>query len=342
MAPVVRVEIALNLLESSRFSLIEWKQFAAEQAKQLTNGLDNSYTSSYLAQRQCLLHRLSGKTDLAFSALMNSLPHQSNRRLHASYGHTIIQRALNHIQLDQLDKAIATLATWRPGSTPLSAMEQVVLFRQQLIMGKILRYQGHFTASLQSLQISQGIAKTSQDTIFREDASDLVCNLADTFLELDDPPEAESRLRDAIERRLPSQGALIIALAECIFAQRRFVEVDNTLQPVFESDIKLTKVDELRLTILQAKLSHVQSQFPEAFRYWTQALGILRRLYVSSGRTTRIILLSQCHVLHHQGLFEVENRTRSHLDALDECAERNGAICWISGLRHWQHYLEYN
>lgn len=102
MLPVVRMEIACNLLESSRFSLMEWKQFAVDQAKELTNGLGDSYISSHIAQRQCLLRRLSGKTDLAFSALTDCFPHShhANRKLHATYGHTVIQRALNHIQLD--------------------------------------------------------------------------------------------------------------------------------------------------------------------------------------------------------------------------------------------------
>ncbi|KAL4934751.1 hypothetical protein BDV06DRAFT_229524 [Aspergillus oleicola] len=148
MTRMVRVDIALSLMESSRFSSIEWKQFVVNQAKELTIGLDDSYTRAHLTQRQCLLHWLSSAADLAFTALMDGLPHQANRRAHAIYGYTIIQQALNHIQLDKLDKAMASLATWRPVSQPHSAMEQVVLFHQHLIMGKVLRYQGGFTASL--------------------------------------------------------------------------------------------------------------------------------------------------------------------------------------------------
>ncbi|KAJ6116195.1 hypothetical protein N7523_005538 [Penicillium sp. IBT 18751x] len=337
---MVRVDIALNLMESSRFWVMEWKWFAVYQAKDFTIGLGDSYTDSHIAQRQCLLHRLAGETDLAFNILKDEFPHQANRKLHATYGHTIIQRALNHIQLDQLDKAMAALAAWQPVSQRHTVMEQVVLFRQHLIMGKILRYQGHFTASLQYLQRSQSITNTAKDLHFVEDASDLACNLADTYLELDEPAEAEGCLRAAIGSQAPKQGALIIALAECLFAQKRFVEVDEILRCLSQCQLKLMKMDKLRLAIVQAKLSHIRSQFEEAFRYWTEAMSNLRRFNLASGRTTRTILLSQCHVLHRQGLFDIETRTRHQLDALEECADRSGALYWISGLRHWLHYLE--
>ncbi|KAL3260481.1 hypothetical protein ABHI18_004548, partial [Aspergillus niger] len=75
-----------------------------------------------------------------------------------------------------------------------------------LLMGKILRYQGHFTASLQYLQGAQNITNTAKDLIFVEDASDLACNLADTYLELDDPAVAESCLRAAMKHQVPKQA----------------------------------------------------------------------------------------------------------------------------------------
>ena len=340
MTRKARVDIAHSLMESSRYSVMEWKQFAVSQAKELTLGLDDSDLRSQLAQRQCLLHRLSGETESAFTALMDGLPHKTNRRSHAIYGHTILQRALNHIQLDQLDKAIASLAEWQPVSQPHSAMEQVVLFRQYLLMGKILRYQGHFKASLQYLQGAQNITNTAKDLIFVEDASDLACNLADTYLELDDPAVAESCLRAAMKHQVPKQAALMIALAECLFAQERFVEVDEILRHISQCQLKLMKMDKLRQSIVQAKLSHIRTQFEEAFRYWTEAMSNLRRFTLASGRTTRIILLSQCHVLHCQGLYDIENRTRDQLDALERCAGMSGASYWVSGLRHWLHFLE--
>ena len=340
MIPMTRIVIALNVIESARFSVMEWKQSAIKHAEELTVGLDDGYMRSCLAQRQCLLHRLSGETDLAFIALTDSASYQGNRRLHAAYGHTVVQRALNHIQLDQLTQATELLGTWQPTSLAHSAMEKAVLFRQQLIMGKILRYRGYFIRSLSSLERSQNITDTAKDVIYLEDASELACSLADTYLELDDPAKAESCLQAAINHQALKQGALIIALAECLFAQNRLGEVEETLRCVFQFRLKLMKMDKLRLAIVQAKLSHVRSQFGDAFRYWTEAMSNLRRFNLASGRTTRIILLSQCDVLRRQGLFDLERRTRYQLDALEECADVGGALYWISGLRHWLGYLE--
>lgn len=132
----------------------------------------------------------------------------------------------------------------------------------------------------------------------------------------------------------------MIALAECLFAQQKFGEVDRTLHRVSQSRLKLMKMDKLRLAIVQAKVSHIRSQFDEAFRYWTETMCILSRFALASGRTTRAILLSQCHVLHCQRLYDIEKRTRDQLNALEECVDRSGALYWISGLRHWLDYLE--
>lgn len=340
MTPMARIDIALNVIESARFSVMEWKQSAIKHAEELTVDLDDGYMLSCLAQRRCLLHRLSGGTDLAFNSLTDGASYQGNRRLHAAYGHTVVQHALNHIQLDQLTKATQLLGTWRPASKAHSAMEQAVLFRQQLIMGKILRYRGYFKESLSYLERSRSITNTAKDLTYIEDASELACSLADTYLELDYPAKAESCLQAAINRQVPKQGALVIALAECLFAQKRLGEVEQTLRGVFKHRLKLMKMDKLRLAIVQAKLSHVRSQFGEAFRYWTEVMSNLRRFHLASGRTTRTILLSQCDVLHRHGLLDLERKTRDQLDALQECADVVGALYWISGLRHWLDYLE--
>ncbi|OQE47533.1 hypothetical protein PENCOP_c001G09023 [Penicillium coprophilum] len=340
ITPMARIDIALNVIESARFSHMEWKQSAIKHAEDLTVGLDDGYMRLCLAQRQCLLHRLSGEIDLASIALADGASYKGNRKLHAAYGHTVVQHALNHIQLDQLTEAMEVLRAWEPTSWANSAMEQTVLFRQQLIIGKILRYRGYFVGSLSYLERSQNIMNTPKGLNYIEDTSELACSLADTYLELDDPAKAESCLRAAIDRQASKQGILIIALAECLFAQEKLGEAERTLCRVSQCRLKLMKMDKLRLAILQAKLSHVQSQFGEAFRYWTEAMSNLRQFNLASGRTTRTILLSQCDVLKHQGLFDLERRTRNQLDALEECADAVGALYWIPGLRHWLNYLE--
>ena len=53
--------MALSLIESSRFSNMERERFAISQVEGLASSLDDRHTQSCLVQRQCVLHRLSGK-----------------------------------------------------------------------------------------------------------------------------------------------------------------------------------------------------------------------------------------------------------------------------------------
>lgn len=225
ISPIIKTDMALSLIESSRFSNMEWKRFAISQVEGLASSLDDRYTQSCLVQRQCVLHRLSGKTDFDIPILPDAVPGNADVRLHAALGHTRIQNALNHIQRDELSKAVYLLKEWRPIQQP-SAMEYVVLFRQNLIFGKIFRYQGRFSESLSRLKISRNIAQVAQDLTFCEDRCELTCNLADTYLELNKPAKAEVCLRAEMKSQ-DSNQALLVILADALFAQERFAEADT-------------------------------------------------------------------------------------------------------------------
>ncbi len=83
---------------------------------------------------------------------------------------------------------------------------------------------------------------------------------------------------------------------------------DKALQHMPQCQLILMKMDKLRLSIVEAKLSHIRSQSDEgAFRYRTKATSNLRQFTLASGRTTPIIPLSHCHILHHQGPIDIEN-----------------------------------
>lgn len=334
-----RTDMVLSIIEASRFSDMHWKRLAVDQAKVLTIDLDDNYAKSCLAQNQSLLHRLSGETNLAFSVLPHDVSGGVSGRLHATYGHTLIQRALNHVQVDQLDKATDLLKAWQPMPGPLTLIEQVVLFRQHLLLGKILRYRGDFTRSLSHLQMSINIKNTVENLIFLEDASDLVSNLADTYIELDCPGTAEICLRAELERQNSNHATLTVALAESMFAQEKFDEA-KALCLTLHPPLKLLKMEKLRLSIVQAKLSHVECQYDAAVNYWTAAMAHLNRFTLACGRTTRIILLSQRAILRRQGHPDLERQTSDHLSTLEIYAGACGALYWIAGLRHWLEYLE--
>jgi hypothetical protein len=159
-------------------------------------------TSDLVLHRECLLYRITGDMDHASHALDKApgqSPDQVDKRLHASFGHTAIQSSLNYIQLEHLVEAANVLDAWQPTSHSLSAMEEIVLFRKHIVLGKLLRYQGQFRESLANLETSKRMADQCKETTFLEDGSDLTSSLADTLLELGDPIRAENCLRAEIE-----------------------------------------------------------------------------------------------------------------------------------------------
>ncbi|KAK7416063.1 hypothetical protein QQZ08_012145 [Neonectria magnoliae] len=79
-------------------------------------------------------------------------------------------------------------------------MEEVVLFRKHMMLGRVLRFQGEFNESLTHLERSRKIAGQRKDLTFDEDLRDLICDLADTLRELDDPRKPYL-LKDASKRQ---------------------------------------------------------------------------------------------------------------------------------------------
>ena len=69
------------------------------------------------------------------------------------------------------------------------------------MLGRVLWFQGAFAESLVHLERARKTVEQRKDLIFDEDLRDLICDLADTLRELDDPATAEHHLRAEIERR---------------------------------------------------------------------------------------------------------------------------------------------
>jgi len=98
-------------------------------------------------------------------------------------------------------------------------------------------------------------------------------------------------------------------------------------------------MEKLRLSIIQAKLCHVNSDWEGAFRHWTDAIVAVSRFTMTNGYTTRIILLSICDILRCQGKQELELKSRNQFTALEKLARSAGVMYWVAGLRHWLNYL---
>jgi tetratricopeptide (TPR) repeat protein len=268
----------------------------------------------------------------AFAVLAGRFPNHASGRLHSCLGNLSIQRAHNHVQMDQLVEATGTLATWQPSVTP-SKMETVVLFRRHILLGKICRHQGNFNDSLNHLKRARHIASDCQGLTFFEDEKDLTCSFADTFLELDDPISGEECLRLHIKHHGPTQAGIFIALSEALFAQKRFKEAEQ-----FSHKARALRtssaIEEVRLFIAQAKICHVNLQLDQAFIYWTSALRAVRAFPLADGHATRIILQSQSDILRQQGRLDVQKQTLAQFEAVVDAGSK-GATFWIPGLRRW-------
>ncbi|EGE00904.1 hypothetical protein TESG_08186 [Trichophyton tonsurans CBS 112818] len=330
-----------------KFPGIAWKRFAIDQAKEIMHGLNDRYLEFCISQREPLLYRITGDMNRATSAIHNPLPgtcqFPGEILAHAGSGQIAMQRALNLTQIDELAIATDVLDTWQPLSRPPSLIEVATLFRKHIILGKILRYQGRFRESLASLEMSKNLANLQPNLFFDEDRCDLASNLGDALLELERFADAEHHLRTEIASRdeaCARAGPLLkLALAEALFAQERHAEAETICSEV-QSQTRLLRMEKLRLAVLQAKLSHVKSNWERAFNHWTEVMRIIVQFPLSHGHTTRIILLSICDILRHQGCHELELKSRDQLTTLEKLAGAGGTQYWIAGLRQWLEHLQ--
>ncbi|KND89334.1 hypothetical protein TOPH_06081, partial [Tolypocladium ophioglossoides CBS 100239] len=347
MANTVKQDIALTLIEASRFPGRRWKLLAVACAKEVTEGIDDAYIRICIAQRDTLLLRLAGSRQDAVDVINNLLaePNQQyggkmESLMHAAAGNASMQRAMNFFQDEQLTAAIKSLDSWQP--LHRTAAEEAVGFRMGILRARILRFQGHFNESLTCLE--RHMDHPSEGLIFYEDLPDLICEIADTLRELDAPLRAEQLLRNELargshEHRASTKSLLKLCLAESLYAQGRFLQSHEVCSDV-ERQPGLTKMGRLRLFITLAKLRHIECDWDAAFNHWTQALLVLNSFPPTSGLATRTIYLSTCDILRRQGRGELELAARANVTTLERLCENSEAKHWIAGLRHWLAFLD--
>lgn len=338
-----QVDLALTLLEASRFSTIGWKRFAISQSELVACGLEDPYLESCVGRSRRLLARLDGKVVKAVSGPQRPDHDRPtcilDKRMHSAAGQEIIQRSLDYIQTEAMAAAKATLEQWLPVGQP-SPMEDVVLVRKHILLGRILRYMGKFNESLASLEIARKTTERHGAAFFDEDLRDLVCELSDTLRELDDPVSAETQVRTELTRRQRSYGAapgkssLQLSLAEALFAQDRLNEAAALCLEV-KSRGKLLKFENLRLQIVLAKIRHVESDFEEASIYWNQALRAAEKYPMTNGRLTRVIILSARDALIQLGYGDLVHNSTKAAENLDKLAAADSVQHWIAGTRQW-------
>ncbi|ATY60543.1 hypothetical protein A9K55_006954 [Cordyceps militaris] len=270
-----------------------------------------------------------------------------DNRMHLAIGQEIVQQALNCVQVEDLSTAKGLLEDWSPLTETPSSIEQVVVFRKHMILGRILRFQGAFTESLAHFEKAQTTSEQCKDVTFDEDLRDLTCDYADTLRELDDTVSAELQLRAEITRRDYSdvslrRSLLDLSLAEVLFAQQRVSEAEELCLEI-ESRAGLLKYEQLRLHITLAKIRHIKLDDEGASSHWAKAMVAVGKFPNESG-VTRIIVKSVCDILRRQRVPVPDNnlldQSLQTLDSIDKLEKPGGIRCWIAGLRHWVDYLQ--
>ncbi|KAI0572219.1 hypothetical protein Alg130_10587 [Pyrenophora tritici-repentis] len=343
----VRADLALTLLEASRFPTMRWKRFAVGQSEAVAHGLDHPYLRLCVARSRCVLARLDGKMEQAVSSLQHrdhdKSKYPNDKRLHSAVGHIHIQQALNYIQTEAMSAAQAVLEQWSPIGQS-SSMENILLVRKHMLLGRVSRYMGNFKDSLAHLESARSTTERVGAALFDEDLSDLTCELSDTLRELDDPVSAERHLRIELARRqqrcstATGCSSLQLSLAEALFAQNRLAEATALCREV-QSRVKLLKFENLRLHFILAKIYHIESKFKEAFSCWSRAMDAIGKYPLTNGRLTCVIILSICDTLGHLGHTESIQGSMKAIDDLDKLENPDSVQHWIAGTRHWLSFL---
>lgn len=285
-------------------------------------------------------HAISSIGDVGQGRVRNAM----DKRMHSAIGQATIQRSLNCIQVEDLSTAKRLLEDWIPLDQNPSPIEQVIVFRKDMLFGRILRFQGAFKESLMHLERARKTAGHCKDLIFDEDLRDLTCDHADTLRELDDPQAAEHHLRTEIMRRDQSdissgKSLLELSLAEALFAQERFQEAEMLCLGV-QSRPGLLRLEKLRLHITMAKICHIQSDNEGALSCWSGAMKEIGKFQLTNGRTTRIIVMSICDTLSGLGHTWLVRESLKQLASLDGMEKPGGVQYYIAGMRHWLEYLQ--
>ncbi|KAL2291377.1 hypothetical protein FJTKL_13972 [Diaporthe vaccinii] len=357
LSPGTQADLALTLLEATRFPTMAWKRFAVSQAAAGMRGISSSRAEHLcltmrLSSAQSLLHRLQGDHAAAVSTIDTLIhqqpPNPQSRRTNAAMGHLTLQRALNCVQVDDLPRAEQLLEEWHALGDEPSLMEKVVQFRRGVTLARILRTRGRFSEAHTHLKRSHGLAEHLQDLSFDEDRRDLICEMADTLRELDKPEAAEAYLRKEFARRgegtqdPPASGKSLLeaSLAELLFAQGRIQEAERVCTGAESRADNLMKLGKLRICIVLAKIHHTRSEHEGALRYWDEAMRQVGKFPGTTGRTIRTIVLSRRENMRSLGLTDTRDQVLQHTASSDALGTPGGMVYWIPGMRHWQDYLD--
>lgn len=343
-----RLDLMLTLVEAIRFRKKNWKTFAIQQAASCVNGVGDGAAQVGLIYSKALVERLIHRTVVDITTQTMQIHQQLqlrgialDNRIRASFDQATIQLALNDMQQERLAEAEQRLLKLPHLGQARSSMEIIVAVRRAMLLGRIYRWQGKFSTSIDQLSKALATKQERADLHFEEDLPDLCCDLADSLRDDGQFNDAEQLLLDEIKRHDPSNipSSVLLSLAEALFAQRRFKEAELRCLDVSKCQW-VSSMDKLRLSIIRAKLCHMIRSKRDAQSYWSQALGAVDTFPRTNGHTTRIIILSMSKTLCPIEDADYLNKSKQQLQALQKIEEPGSVSHWIAGMKEWENFIE--
>lgn len=343
-----RHELASTLLAASRFSDAQWKTEAISRTKQLLEHDDEPHFRSWLAYRESAILRMSGKIQKSESALEGFLQYlttlspddsELTPTFNAQRGELIISFAENLIRKGKLLEAKAELVEWKALRENYSTLEKMTSRARDIVLGKVLRFEGHFRDALVLLEsVLQGC---QLDDYFEGSGwyRVLLSEVADLYCELDRPTDAEvlllrelTPMRERGTQDVATGRRLRMSLAETYLQRNMYTETESllvTLQQAFLSSGApdyAAKFNIFRTWVSLARTLHRQSRWEEALSKWRQALSDLNHLGLGEGFNAGIVRCSISHALMMTG-HEQESKRMSQ-EAKGNLASKS-RVYWI-------------
>lgn len=344
----MRRDLTLSLIEAVRFRKKNWKQFAFRQAVSCADGVGDGAARVGVAYSMALIKRLLDRTVVDITDELGQIRERLqirgialDNRTHASFGHATIQLALNDMQKEKLTDAEQRLLNFNQLGEVQSSMEAIVAVRRAMLLGRIYRWQGKFSTSIDQVQTALTTTQQYTSLHFEEDLSELCCDLADSLRDDGQFISAEQLLRDEIKRYNPGSipSSLVLSLAEVLFAQGRYEEVKQRCSEVSKSQW-VSNIEKLRLSIIQAKTSHILHHMKDAQSFWLQALKAVENFERTNGHTTRIIILSMSKTLRPIEDSDYLKKSLQQLQELERIEEPGSVNYWIAGMKDWEIFMK--
>lgn len=343
-----RHELASTLLAASRFSDAPWKGEAICRTKQLLGQDNEPYMNAWLAYRESAVMRMSGMLKNSESTLHGFLHHlalpskedpQMTPRYNAQRGELVISFSENLVRQGRLSEAKAELIEWSPLSKDCSTLETIVLRARDIILGKVLRFQGRFS---EALALLDGVVQSCHLDDFFEGTGwyrVLLSEVADLYCELDRPSDAESlllqELTPMIERGtqdIATGRRLRMSLAETYLQRKMYAEAESLLVDLRQASLLsgapdyTAKINIFRIWVSLARVLHGQSRWQEALSSWRQALSALDSIKLSWGLNAGLVRCSIAHALMMMG--HEEDSARASQEANANMASES-RVYWI-------------